>query len=334
MEQNAYKNELEAVGFTEAGRAALADALMEARPAAPARRRNRPWKGLAAVLAAVLLVGSAVAAAGPVWNTFFGGLNEDQQTVIDALSQELPAAASNGTTMTPLAAFGDQDFYYLLLEITPPEGVTLPNYGEEEGYYQFMDGSGVRMSLTDAQGQELGNNWEYSWEERAGDTDPLTAVVRIWPQEGVDFSDGTDKILTIPGLWVQSPDKEYTPVLTGNWSFNIGACTGSIQSRTLDVSGVTLTRDYCDRIVLDSMRISPLGMRWRFHWTGLKDPAVLPGAEVSVVMDDGSEIQIDSEMGSLSDEECWNESYGPFEAPVDLSHAVSVRWGEAEIPLS
>lgn len=330
MEQNVYKNELNRVAFTETGRAALTDALLEARPAP---RRNWTWKGLAALLAAVLLVGSVGAAAGPVWNRFFDSLDEEQQAVIDTLSQELPAAESNGTTMTPLAAFGDQDFYYLMLEITPPEGVTLPNYSEDEGFYQFMDGEGIRMSLTDAQGRELNNNWEYSWAERSSEAAPLTAILRIWPREDVDFSDGTDKILTIPGLWVQSPDKEYRPVLTGSWSFNIGSCTGGIQSRTLDVSGVAVSRDYCDSLVLDSMRISPLGMRWRYHWTGLKDPVVLPGAEVSVVMDDGSEIRIDSDMGDFNDEECWSEVYGPFESPVDLEHAVSVRWGEAEIPL-
>lgn len=353
MEQNVYKNELNRVAFTETGRAALTDALLEARPAP---RRNWTRKGLAALLAAVLLVGSVGAAAGPVWNRFFDSLDEEQQAVIDTLSQELPAAESNGTVMTPLAAFGDQDFYYLMLEITPPEGVTLPNYSEDEGFYQFMDGDGIRMSLTDARGRELNNNWEYSWAERSSEAAPLTAILRIWPREDVDFSDGTDKILTIPGLWVQSPDKEYRPVLTGSWSFNIGSCTGGIQSRTLDVSGVTVSRDYCDSLVLDSMRISPLGMRWRYHWTAPeKEPvpsveavvgisgedgeavevlrAFMPGAEIAVVMEDGREISLSGTMGSCDEDACWNESYAPFEAPIDLGRAVAVRWGTAEIPL-
>lgn len=331
MEQNAYKNELNQVAYTEAGRAALTEALLEARPAP--HRRSWTRKGFAALLAAVLLVGSVGAAAGPVWNHFFGALDEDQQAVIETLSQDLPAAESNGTTMTPLAAFGDQDFYYLLLEITPPEDTVLPNYGKDEGYYQLMDGEGLGIRLKDGQGQELYNSVEYSWLERTSDREHLTAAIRIWPTESVDFSDGTDKILTIPGLWVQSPDKEYTPVLAGSWSFNIGAHTGGIQSRILDVSGVTVSKDYCDGLFLDALRISPLGVRLRYHWTGLKDPVIIPGAEISVVMDDGSEIQLSGSMGSFNDEECWNEEYGPFETPIDLSKAVAVRWGDAEIPV-
>ena len=39
MEQNAYKNELNQVAYTEAGRAALTEALLEARPAP----RRRSW---------------------------------------------------------------------------------------------------------------------------------------------------------------------------------------------------------------------------------------------------------------------------------------------------
>ena len=54
MEQNAYKNELNQVVYTEAGRAALTEALLEARPAP--RRRSWTRKGFAALLAAVLLV--------------------------------------------------------------------------------------------------------------------------------------------------------------------------------------------------------------------------------------------------------------------------------------
>ena len=53
MEQNAYKNELNQVVYTEAGRAALTEALLEARPAP--RRRSWTRKGFAALLAAVLL---------------------------------------------------------------------------------------------------------------------------------------------------------------------------------------------------------------------------------------------------------------------------------------
>ena len=138
MDKNTFQTELDQVRFTPQGRAALTEALMEGE-AAPARR-PMSWakRGMAAALAAVVLAGSAVAA-GSLWDRYFGHLDEDQQEVIETLSRNLPAAESNGTTMTPLAAFGDQDFYYLMLEIRAPEGTVLPDYGEDEGFYQLFN---------------------------------------------------------------------------------------------------------------------------------------------------------------------------------------------------
>ena len=203
--------------------------------------------------------------------------------------------------MTPLAAFGDQDFYYLMLEIRAPEGTVLPDYGEEEGYYQlFGDELGEKITLTDEDGQELPRYVEFEWMPRTGEENILTAVIRLWPAEGVDFSDGTDKVLHIPGLWVQSPDKEYTPVLTGGWDFNIGAHCGNVEIRELDVTGVTQGTEECGTLVLDALK-------------------------------DGREVSLDSTMGSCQED--WSEDYGPFETPIDLNQVTAVRWGDVLIPV-
>ena len=329
MEQNAYKNELNQVVYTEAGRAALTEALLEARPAP--RRRSWTRKGFAALLAAVLLVGSVGAAAGPVWNHFFGALDEDQQAVIETLSQDLPAAESNGTTMTPLAAFGDQDFYYLMLEIRAPEGPVLPDYSEDEGFYQlFGDTVEEDVTLTDSSGLDLLCTLDYEWLNENPEDNVLTAVIRLWAMEDTDLCDGTDKILHIPGLWVQSPDKIYTPVLSGSWDFNIGTHSGGIQSLTPNISGVTIEHEDCGTMTMEYLRLSPLGMRIRHSWSELKE-GIYPGASLSVVMEDGSEVALVNTVGSSG--ENWNEEYGPFETPIDLSKALAVRWGDAEIPV-
>ena len=63
MDRNVYQSELDRVRFTEAGKSALADALL-AKRAEPAKLRGRgPWmkRGAIAALAAVLLVGTAAA---------------------------------------------------------------------------------------------------------------------------------------------------------------------------------------------------------------------------------------------------------------------------------
>ena len=308
MHKNVFQTDLDRVSFTPEGRKTLVEALMRAAPA----HRSGSWsKRIAAVaLAAVVLAGSALAT-GTLWDRYFGHLDEDQQEIIGTLSQELPAAESNGTTMTPLAAFGDQDFYYLMLEIRAPEGTVLPDYGEDEGYYQlFNPDTRESITLLDGAGNDIRGDLEFEWMPRAGDSQVLTAVIRLWPAEGVNFSDGTDKILHIPGLWVQSPDKIYTPVLSGSWDFNIG--TGNGESRSLDTTGVTVEDERFGTVTLDALRVSPLGLYYRSSWAR--------GAE-------------DNTVGSGRDDECWYESYGPFEAPIDLSKAVCVRWNGVEVPI-
>ena len=137
MDNSVYRSELDRVRYTAEGRTALADRLTRAQSDERGRRSaGWPRKMMAAAIAAVVLVGTAAAAAGPLWERYFGRLDEGQQAVINNLStapETLPAVESNGTVMTPLAAFGDQDFYYLMLEIRAPEGTVLPDYGEDEG---------------------------------------------------------------------------------------------------------------------------------------------------------------------------------------------------------
>ncbi len=218
-----------------------------------------------------------------------------------------------------------------MLEIRAPEGTVLPDYGEDEGYYQlFGDELGEKITLTDEDGQELPRYVEFEWMPRTGEDNVLTAVLRLWPAEGVDFSDGTDKVLHIPGLWVQSPDKVYTPVLTGGWDFNIGAHCGNVEIRELDVTGVTQGTEEFGTLVLDSLRLSPLGMRWRAHWTSPQE-GIWPGAEIAVMMEDGREVSLDSTMGGCQED--WSEDYGPFETPIDLNQVTAVRWGGVLIPV-
>ncbi len=330
MDKNAFQTELNRVSFTPQGRAALAEALAGGQAALVRRPAGWARRGMAAAIAAVVLAGSALAA-GTLWDHYFGQLDEVQQKVINTLSQDLPAAESNGTVMTPLAAFGDQDFYYLMLEIRAPEGTVLRDYGEDEGFYQlFGDALEEDVTLTDAGGQDILCTLDYEWINSDPTDNVLTAVIRLWSMEDADLCDGKDKVLHIPGLWVQSPDKVYTPILTGSWDFNIGTHSGGVQSLTPDIAGVTVEDGECGTMTMEYLRLSPLGMRVRHSWSEPKE-GVLPGAPLSVVMEDGSEVFLQDSVGSCGED--WNEEYGPFEAPIDLDKAVAVRWGTAEIPL-
>lgn len=334
MKKCVYQSELEQIRYTDPGRSALTDRLMSAQELEEAARRRSPWirRIAAAAVAAALLVGSAMAIAGPLWERYFGPLDESQQAVIAQLSGDLPAVTSNGTVMTPLSAFGDQDFYYLLLEITAPEGTVLREYGEDEGYYQlFGDNPGENITLTSASGEELSMMPEFTWIDDNPSDNVLTAALLLWSMDETSFDDGTDKILHIPGLWVQSPDKIYTPILSGSWDFNIGGHIGESQTKTLDVSNAAIPHEFCGTLTLDFLRISSLGMRWRFHWSEPVED-VMPDAEIGVVLDDGTEVFISNTVGSGGED--WSESLGPFTAPIDLSRVTGVRWGSLVIPVN
>ena len=142
MDRNAYQSELDQVQFTEAGRSALTDALMAEQAGPPVQHRSLWMKrGMAAVLAAVLLVGTAAAVTASLWDSFFGRLDPGEQAVVDTLSGGLPGAVSaGGAMMTPMAAFGMDGVFYLMLEIQAPEGTVLPPLdGENETYQLFGD---------------------------------------------------------------------------------------------------------------------------------------------------------------------------------------------------
>lgn len=75
--------------------------------------------------------------------------------------------------------------------------------------------------------------------------------------EGIALNDGVSKVLTIHGLWIQDKYKEYTPVFTGEFQFDIGL---NFQSQTvnLDAKGVSWTDQVLNYTnTLEYMTLSP-----------------------------------------------------------------------------
>ena len=189
MDRNAYQSELDQVQFTEAGRSALTDALMAEQAGPPVQHRSLWMKrGMAAVLAAVLLVGTAAAVTASLWDSFFGRLDPGEQAVVDTLSGGLPGAVSaGGAMMTPMAAFGMDGAFYLMLEIQAPEGTVLPPLdGENETYQLFgddilngewlelrePDGGDPAISYSGSCGQHADSGTLYSGGRRLGGKGP------------------------------------------------------------------------------------------------------------------------------------------------------------------
>lgn len=135
MEKNAYRNELDRVRYTAEGRESLVDALMEARttgasePAEPRRRFHWTRGAAAAVLAAVVLLGTATAAVGlprsladwfaRQWaDTTGGAMSEDQAALIDRLTQAVGVSETRGdVTVTLDSLTRGNSGVWLLLEL-------------------------------------------------------------------------------------------------------------------------------------------------------------------------------------------------------------------------
>lgn len=128
MDRNAYQSELDQVQFTEAGRSALTDALMaeQAGPRGPAPELvDETGDGGGTGSSAVGGHGGGCYCVA--MGQLFRRLDPGEQAVVDTLSGGLPGAVSAGRAMmTPMAAFGMDGVFYLMLEIQAPEGTVLP----------------------------------------------------------------------------------------------------------------------------------------------------------------------------------------------------------------
>ncbi len=360
MEWNVYQNELERLGFTEQGRAELADALMAEQAAA---RRRRPWlkRGVAAALAAVLLVGTAAAVTLPLWEKYFGPMDAGQQAVVERLSETLPAAVtSNGATMTPLAAFGGHGALYLMLAVEAPEGTVLPELGEDAVYW-LCGGAEPEVSarLETAEGSAT-EDISYSLNVTAlDDDDPadnrITLVVSISADR-----DLAGLTLRIPGLWTWEADGSFTPVFTGEFAFPISADMGEDCVTALDVAGVS-TQTPWGPVTLETLELSPLGVRWSYRIDGATaqaareaeremqseppavtvveedgsqtplETAILISPQMTLILKDGTEVTPSG--GFQGREDGLQLCSGSFAFPVDLAQADHLLWGETRIPL-
>lgn len=361
MDRNVYQSELDRVRFTEAGKSALTDALLAER-AAPAKRQGRsPWmkRGAIAALAAVLLVGSAAAVTVSLWDGFFGGLGPSEQAVVDTLSGDLPGAvSSNGAVMTPLAAFGEDGVFYLMLEIQAPEGTVLPALNGEQGTYQLFDAeivNGEWLELREPDGSDVDFSYsiEPTWLE---DDDPTDNTVQVALSILAD-GDLEGKILHIPGLWKQSVTKAYTEIFSGDFDFPLSSGLAEEGLLAVDVTGITAQSPY-GPLDLDYLELSPLGLRWGYHYN--EDTAqaaweaensggdalvtsddgeapevsdmVTPSAELVLVLRDGTRVEMANSFGEYG--AGWTEQSGFFTRPVDLAQADHLLWGETKIPLN
>ena len=341
------------------------------------KRGFKPAHLLVAAAVAAAFTVSALAAGRLLGGNLFGdvfsrgndSLTPGQMETIDQLVQtfegrdgSIPAAVTdNGASITPIAALADENIYYLRLRVEAPEGTALPDLDwERDGacYQLFGPETADRLTLEPAQGAYPADTFGYQLDFRSlPDSEPNDNVKEFVVQftnlsdDGIALNDGVSKVLTIRGLWTQSSDKDYTPIFTGTFAFDIGLNFRS-QAVELDADGLTWRHDLLDYTnTMQAMTLSPLSLSYRVDCAMPENDRI--GAQVGavkIVLKDGSVFYSESteyneQLARYIQEENITlpltgeptgvfENYIVFDQPLDLSQVDYVQYGDSKIPVN
>ena len=332
-----------------------------------------PARLLAAAAIAAALTASAFAAvyiagAGELMQDFFAKdgapLSTGQIENLDQVGQTFEGGVTdNGATITPIAALADENCYYLRLRIEAPEGTALPDLNPDtDGYYQLFGNQWPEEELTfvSESGESIeGIDINCEWQPDSNPTDSVKEVVIRFTAQGTEpavYNNQEGKILTIRGLWIQAPDKGYTPVFTGNFALDVGGAFEQ-HSLTVDCGGA----DYVDitglgyTMWLDRVELTPLSISVWFRDNVKPDQtsfAAFGGSKgfcegLQIVLKDGTvafdnvptwthdpaELNWDAAT-MLADGPISNKNgFTPFDQPLDLDQVDYLKFGDHIIPV-
>ncbi len=333
------------------------------------RGKHFPIRVLIAAAAVAALSATALAAdiggVGSTLQSYFAkegeSLSSAQIQVIDNLGATFSGGVtSEGATLTPLAAMADENVYYLRLRVEAPQGTVLPDLDEDTGYYQLFGGeteNSMDLDLSAYGGEYAPGYWsDYTWRPEADPTENVKEAVlryQVPSEDGeadsrLKFNDGVSKPLTIHGLWIQSPDKGYTQVFGGTFTFDIGKNFES-QSMALDCAGLSYHDETFDiTSAPDSMTLSPLSLSCQYKCTLLENQWVGWGVgPIKIVLKDGT-VFYDNAEGYSFTGNCLDDipiadlprSQEPssshrdiivFDQPLDLTQVDYVEYGGERI---
>lgn len=307
----------------------------ERQPVRPVLRRGIS-RGMAAVIAALLLITAAAAVAVPLWSAFFGGLDQRQQALVDGMeitggeeaeetaAESLlpPPAEHDGVTVTPLRLLGAKNRLYMVLEIRAAEGTV---FRPEENYQLW---GGLRLP-PERRTEMAGTVGSFTVLE-AGAQEPNVLVGVVEEEASFDIAGCTYRVRA---LYRRAPEGESETVFeaadSGAWDILIPEELNQDLVLEPPVEGMCL-EDGRKKMTLLSMSVSPLGIWWKYCLEG-DDP--WPEVRMALRMKDGSEIQAAPGQLTMGDMGSGLTGSVSFEKPVDLSEAAAVLWGNVEIPL-
>ena len=308
-------------------------------------------RGIAAVIAVLLLITAVAAVALPFWNAFFGGLDQRQQEIVDGMevsgehaeentdkNTEAPVAQGSlpppaehdGVTVTPLRILGAKSQLYLVLEIRAPEGTV---FHPEDKENLWLSGSLCPSERWRAEhSNEMAGGTSSFTVLEAGTREPNVLVGVVEESVSYDVGGCTYKVRN---LHRRTADREYETIFeasdpkTGTWDLPIPEDLNKDQVLEPQVEGMVMTQGE-KHMTLLSMSVSPLGIWWKYRLEG-EDP--WPEVRMALRMKDGSEIKAAPGQLTMGDFGSGLTASVRFEKPVDLSQAKAVLWEDVVIPL-
>lgn len=310
------------------------------------KKQNRPIlrrgisRSVAVAIAVLLLVTVAAAVSVSLWFTFFGGLDQRQQEIVDGMeigggeakktaTESLlpPPVEHDGVTITPLSVLGAKNQLYMVLEIRAQEGTV---FHQKDDYRLFAS----PKRPENAPSEMLGSSGRFTVME-AGTKEPNVLLGVVEEKSSFDIG---GCIYQIRALYRFTPDGEKETIFqasdnvtwkTGTWDIFIPEELNGDRVLELPVEGLSMS-DGEKNMTLISMSISPLGIWWKYRLDG-DDP--WPRIRMALRMEDGSEIEAASGQLTMGDMGSGYTATVNFEKPVDINQAVAVLWGDMEILL-
>ena len=320
------------------------------------KKTGRVARGLLiAAIVAVMCTATVAAAKLGVADSFkgyFGDLTAEQKQLMEEMgTTDMQPVTSNGTTITPLAVYGDAYHYYIRLLVQAPEGAVLriPD-SQTEGVYLKLVGTEENGILETSDYDFGGVGYSVEWEDSTPGDNTLEGVVYLEGQmlsddasqrvgeSGLRFDDGQPKWLHITRFVLGVGDEYTETVLEGDWRFALPDLSAQAAPVEVDASGLTVESTQPGRMIyLDTFRISSTYIQVKYDSDSIDDtdaPPCEPEGGWTLVLDDGAEVA-----GDDSDV-CgggWNNShvdlYFRFAAPIDVSRVDHIRFGTLEIPV-
>ncbi len=324
------------------------------RPAVKKTRRVARGLLIAAIVAVMCTATVAAAKLGVAdsFKGYFGDLTAEQKQLMEEMgTTDMQPVTSNGTTITPLAVYGDAYHYYIRLLVQAPEDTVLriPD-SQTEGVYLKLVGTEEDGILETADYDYCGVGYSVEWEDSTPGDNILEGVVYLEGQmlsddarqrvgeSSLRFDDGRPKWLHITRFVLGVGDEYTETVLEGDWRFALPDLSAQAAPIEVDASGLTVESTQPGRMIyLDAFRISSTYIQVKYDSDSIDDfdaPPCEPEGGWALVLDDGAEVAgDDSDVCGGSYNNSHVDLYFRFAAPIDVTQVDHIRFGTLEIPV-